>query len=152
MAGMFGPWGNSIRKLPEAAWTIANMICLVGPLPHPDASSIYKKEYELTEQYATTFYHDGLLKLIDWRHWRAELGDPLHYPPVPEPLLDFIDSLLVVDNEKRPSAQRALQHSYFEIASDAEIEQKPHTLLEVSQGRTEVHVVDGMSYEIHLAE
>jgi serine/threonine protein kinase len=124
MAGLFGPWGNSINKLPEAAWCIANMICLAGPLPHPNESSVYKKDYELAEEYATAFYPSGILKLISWRHWRIELGLNQH-PPVSEHLLDFIESLLVVDHKRRPNASEALQHPYFEIASDEEVGFKP---------------------------
>lgn len=54
----------------------------------------------------------GRMKLITRVHWRKELED-IPDPPVPSGLLDFIESILVMDPERRPSAAELLVHPYL---------------------------------------
>lgn len=60
----------------------------------------------------------GPMKLIDRGNWRKELQD-IPDPPVPQDLLDFIESLLIIDPDKRPTASDALRHPYLQsVATD----------------------------------
>lgn len=123
-------------------------MCLVGPLPHPDKSSPYREEYDLAKELAVA-YDERQWKIISRLHWRAELGGNQN-PPVSEPLLDFIESLLVVEHEKRPTAAEALKHPYFEIASDEEIDCEPF-IFPTTGPSTETRIVDGMEIVIHYS-
>jgi hypothetical protein len=51
-------------------------------------------------------------KVIKVQPLRQEL-EQITDPTVSPALLDFIDSLLIVDVEKRPTAEQALQHFYL---------------------------------------
>lgn len=53
------------------------------------------------------------MKLIDRGNWRKELED-IPDPPVPQDLLDFIEALLVIDPDKRPTALEASRHRYLQ--------------------------------------
>lgn len=52
-------------------------------------------------------------KLIDRLNWREELQH-IPDPPVPSNVLDFIESLLVFDPDKRPTASEAFLHPYLQ--------------------------------------
>lgn len=54
----------------------------------------------------------GPMKLIDRGNWRKELQD-IPDPPVPQDLLDFIESLLIIEPDKRPMASDSLRHPYL---------------------------------------
>jgi serine/threonine protein kinase len=60
----------------------------------------------------------GRGKLIDVRPLREELEE-IQDPVVPPGLIDFIESLIVVDMEKRPIAHDALKHPYLDISSES---------------------------------
>jgi serine/threonine protein kinase len=87
---------------------------LVGPIEHPRNGSPYKREFEHAEELAVADHPLGpAMKLITRVHWRKELED-IPDPPVDAELLDFVQSLLVVDPEERPSARKALLHPYLQ--------------------------------------
>lgn len=73
--------------------------------------SPYKDEFELAEPLAVMDDpHTGkmLIQGGNWRQQLEELSDP---PPSPE-LLDFFESLLIIDHSERPSASAASLHPY----------------------------------------
>ncbi|KAH9862808.1 hypothetical protein J1614_010901 [Plenodomus biglobosus] len=110
--GLFGP-GDKLIEGHTEAYCIAKIICLVGPLSHQVTCEAYKEEFELAEQLAVMNHPLGPMKLIDRGNWRKELQD-IPDPPVPQDLLDFIEFLLVIDPDKRPTASDALQHPYLQ--------------------------------------
>jgi len=109
---VFGPSDKIIEGFTEA-WCIAKIIRLLGPLGQPVDCQAYKEEFELAEQLALMDNpHDGM-KLIKGGTLWEEL-QRLSDPPTSPQLLDFIESLLVVDHSKRPTASEALQHLYLQ--------------------------------------
>ncbi|KAH7388831.1 kinase-like domain-containing protein [Pyrenochaeta sp. MPI-SDFR-AT-0127] len=109
--GLFGT-GDKIIEGHAEAWCIAKIMRLVGPLG-PPVNCQYKEEFDLAEKLAVMDHASGKMKLIDRRNWREELQD-IPDPPVPSELLDFIESLLVINPDKRPSASEALLHPYLQ--------------------------------------
>ncbi|KAH8707035.1 kinase-like domain-containing protein [Phaeosphaeriaceae sp. PMI808] len=109
--GLFGT-GDKIIEGHTEAWCIAKIICLVGPLG-PPVNCQYKEEFEFAEKLAVMDHSSGNMKLIDRLNWREELQH-IPDPPVPSDLLDFIESLLVIDPDKRPTASEALLHPYLQ--------------------------------------
>jgi serine/threonine protein kinase len=95
------------------------MILLAGPLNREAVREPYKEEFELAEQLVDMDHTAGYSKLIQKRSgWRKEL-EFFPDPPMPQDLLDFIESLLILDPEKRPTASEALQHPYLQsLATD----------------------------------
>jgi serine/threonine protein kinase len=90
-------------------------MCLVGPIEHPHTDSPYKKEFERAEELAVADHPLGpAMKLITRVHWRKELED-MPGPHVDAELLDFIQSLLVIDPDERPDARGALLHPYLQF-------------------------------------
>lgn len=116
--GLFGPNDKLIEGHTEA-YCIAKMILLVGPLNREAVREPYKKEFELAEQLVDMDHIVGYSKLIQKRSgWRKEL-ELFSDPPMPQDLLDFIESLLILDPEKRPTAAEALRHPYLQsLATD----------------------------------
>ena len=109
---LFGPSDKIIEGFTEA-WCIAKIIRLLGPLNQPVDRQPYKDEFELAEQLAVMDNpHDGT-RLIKGGTLREEL-QRLPKPSVSLELLDFIESLLVIDHSKRPTASEALQHPYLQ--------------------------------------
>jgi serine/threonine protein kinase len=109
---LFGPGDKLIEGFTNA-YCIAKIICLVGPISHPVSCKIYKEEFELAEQFAVMDHPLGPMKLIDRGNWRKELQE-IPDPLVPQDLLDFIESLLIIDPNKRPTASDALRHPYLQ--------------------------------------
>jgi serine/threonine protein kinase len=109
---LFGYGDKSIEGHTEA-WCIAKFIRLVGPLSTPINCQTYKEEFELAEQLAVMDRPGGYMKVITRVNWRKELQH-IPDPPVPSDLLDFIESLLAIDPDKRPTAAEALWHPYLQ--------------------------------------
>jgi serine/threonine protein kinase len=109
---LFGYGDKSIEGHTEA-WCIAKFIRLVGPLSIPINCQTYKEEFELAEQLAVMDRPGGYMKVITRVNWRKELQH-IPDPPVPSDLLDFIESLLAIDPDKRPTAAEALWHPYLQ--------------------------------------
>jgi serine/threonine protein kinase len=109
---LFGPADKIIEGQTEA-WCIAKIIRLVGPLVLPIDTQIYKDELELAEHLKVMDHPLGFMKLISRRHWRAQLQD-IPDPPVPQNLLDFIETLLVIGPNNRPTASDTSLHPYLQ--------------------------------------
>lgn len=109
---LFGPSDKTTEGHTEA-WCIAKIICLVGPLGQPVDCQTYEEEFELAEQLAAMDHPLGPMKLITRGNWREELQH-IPDPPVSPDLLDFIESLLVIDPDQRPTASDALLHPYLQ--------------------------------------
>jgi serine/threonine protein kinase len=86
---------------------------LVGPVGQPVDNQTYKDEFDLAEALAVMDHPLEPVKLITRGHWREEL-QRISDPPVPQDLLDFIEFLLVIDPDKRPTATEALLHPYLQ--------------------------------------
>ncbi|KAL7770627.1 hypothetical protein CFE70_000565 [Pyrenophora teres f. teres 0-1] len=84
-----------------------------GPIGQPVDNETYQDEFGLAEQLAIMDHPGEDTKLITRDHWRKELENVTD-PPVPRDLLDFIESILVIDPEKRPTAAEALMHPYLQ--------------------------------------
>jgi len=108
---LFGAGDKTIEGQTEA-WCIAKIIRLVGPLGQPVDCRTYKEEFELAKQLAVMDHPLGSMKLITRGNWREELQH-IPDPPVSPDLLDFIESLLIIDPDKRPTASDALLHPYL---------------------------------------
>lgn len=109
---IFGAKDKIIEGFTEE-WCIAKIIRLVGPVGQPVDSKEYMNEFELAEQLAVMDNpHDGkdLIKVGSLREELERLSDP----SVSLQLLDFLEYLLVIDLNKRPTASEALQHSYLQ--------------------------------------
>ena len=61
----------------------------------------------------------GHMKLIDRGNRRKELQD-IPDPPGPHDLLCFIESLLIIDPDERPTASDVLRHPYLQAVADDE--------------------------------
>ena len=113
---MFGPSYKIIEGNTEA-WCIANMIRLVGPVGAPDpAKTEIFDEFALAEFLEKeTFIHPETgkeEKFVKLRTIRQELEAV--DGPIDSGCIDFIESLLVVDPTKRPSASEALKHPWLQ--------------------------------------
>ncbi|KAI8939248.1 hypothetical protein NX059_005074 [Plenodomus lindquistii] len=122
---LFGAMDKRIEGQTEA-WCIAKIMRLVGPIERPTEPEAYRQEFELAEQLELMDHSLGHIKLITRDHWREELED-IPDPPVPEDLLDFIETLLIIDPDKRPTAAQALTHPYLQ-PSTADSVPFDHTL------------------------
>jgi serine/threonine protein kinase len=90
------------------------MILLTGPLNREAVREPYKEEFQLAERLVDIDHTAGYSKLIQKRSgWRKEL-EFFPDPPMPQDLLDFIEYLLIIDPDKRPTAPEALQHPYLQ--------------------------------------
>jgi serine/threonine protein kinase len=89
---------------------------LIGPLGPPVNNAEYEEEFLVAEELGSIFEHPDTkveTQFITVGTLRQELGK-LPGPKVSSELLDFIESLLVIDHIKRPTALEALQHSYLQ--------------------------------------
>ena len=116
--GLFGP-GDKLIEGHTEAYCIAKMILLVGPLNREAVREPYRGEFELAERLVDMDHTAGYSKLIQKRSgWRKEL-EFFPDPPMPQDLLEFIESLLILDPGKRPTASEALRHPYLQsLATD----------------------------------
>ncbi|EEP82987.1 predicted protein [Uncinocarpus reesii 1704] len=84
-------------------WAVAKLFRLINGLPSP-VDRYRESEWELAE------------KLVDPQYGYMKVGTmdkEIRKLYLPEVMADFIMSLLVVDDEKRPTAQEALKHPFF---------------------------------------
>ncbi|KAI9700119.1 MAG: hypothetical protein M1836_002653 [Candelina mexicana] len=120
---IFGPSDKIIQDM-TAAWCMAKMIRLVGPLGDPA-----KPEYE--EEFATaeflekeTFVHPDTgveERFVKLGSIRQEL-EAVSGPRIEEGSIAFIESLLVMDHTKRPTAREALGHPWLEDIDGGEVD------------------------------
>lgn len=117
---IFGINDKFVEDLTES-WCIAKIDRLIGPLGAPLQNPEYESEFRMAGELSMgTYIHpemDGPVPYIDVGTLRQELGS-LTDPSVDPGLLDFIDSLLIVDNTKRPTAAEALEHPYLDFTED----------------------------------
>ncbi|KAI6440944.1 hypothetical protein MCOR17_011786 [Pyricularia oryzae] len=102
-------WGHE-------AWCIAKIQRLVGHL------DVYTGQEEIEEEFDVAANlldmeldkaHGNLQgKLINVGSLRQEL-ERIENPPIAPELIDFIESLLVLDETKRPTAEEALRHPFL---------------------------------------
>ncbi|KAF2848285.1 NAD(P)-binding protein [Plenodomus tracheiphilus IPT5] len=150
---LFGEMDKRIDGQVEA-WCIAKIMRLAGPIKHP-TDSVYQQEFELAEQLEIMDHPLGHIKLITRDHWREELED-IPDPPVSSDLLDFIETLLVIDPNRRPTAVQALMHPYLKPSlEDSKIYQGfvhgDYGLLDVNEPWIEVGFTENheMTMEVH---
>ena len=112
---IFGISDKVVEDLTES-WCIAKIDRLIGPLGPPVQTPEYESEFRMAGELSMgTYIHpeiDGPVPYIDVSTLRQEL-ESLSGPKVDPGLLDFIDSLLIVDHTKRPTAAEALKHPYL---------------------------------------
>ena len=112
---IFGINDKVVDNLTES-WCIAKIDRLVGPLGPPVPNPEYESEFRMADEMSTGTYIDpeidGPVPFIDVATLRQEL-ESLPGPKVDPGLLDFIDSLLIVDHFKRPTSAEALEHPYL---------------------------------------
>ncbi|EER28743.1 predicted protein [Coccidioides posadasii C735 delta SOWgp] len=84
-------------------WAVAKLFRLFNSLPSP-VDRYRESEWELAEKLVDPQYGYMKVGTIDKEIRKLEL---------PEIMVDFIMSLLVVDDEKRPTAQEALKYPFI---------------------------------------
>jgi serine/threonine protein kinase len=85
------------------AWVIAKL----HKFRRAPLSDVIKKEYSSNFIVAETLLQDDLIK-------DPELREQLEQIEVPSECIDFIEYLLTVDPDKRPSVSEALGHQYLQ--------------------------------------
>jgi serine/threonine protein kinase len=112
---LFGPDFKIIEGMTEA-WCLAKFIRLMGPLEKPVIPK-YEEEFDIAVglERGTFFRPETGLdeQFIKFGTIRQELK---HVPgsKIETGCIDFIESLLVLDHTKRPSAKEALQHPWLQ--------------------------------------
>ena len=113
---IFGISDKIFEDLTES-WCIAKIDRLIGPLGPPVQNPEYESEFHMAGDLSTGTYIDpeidGPAHIMDVSTLRQELVC-LSCPKVDPGLLDFIDSLLIVDHTTRPTAAEALKHPYLQ--------------------------------------
>lgn len=112
----FGPSDKIIEGMSEP-WSLVKMIRLLGPIGDPDPTKV-----DLVDEFALAAFleketfvnpetgiEEKFIKLGTLRHELEEVQGPID-----KGCIDFIESLLVIDHTKRPSAQEALQHPWLQ--------------------------------------
>lgn len=112
---LFGPGFKIIEGMTEA-WCLAKIIRLIGPLEPPIVPE-YEDEFDIAvglERGAFTHPETGLdEQFIKLGTIRQELEN-VSGSKVETECIDFIESLLVLDHTKRPSAKEALKHPWLQ--------------------------------------
>ncbi|KAK0129021.1 hypothetical protein ONS95_000961 [Cadophora gregata] len=112
---IFGPSDKTIEDCVNH-WCIAKLMRLVGPIPKPDSAKMeIVDEFALAEYLASDSFvrpDTGIeQKFISVGTIRQEL-EKVEGPIDPQ-CIDFTESLLTVDVDRRPSAREALSHPWF---------------------------------------
>ena len=110
--------GQIVKDLTDA-WCIAKIARLIGTIDSKSAKPDYDEHFLVAEQLAfSTFPHPdtGLeTPFMNVASLREEIRR-VSGPQVSSELLEFIESLLVVDYTKRLSAVEALKHPFLQDA------------------------------------
>ncbi len=116
---IFGIRDRVVKDLIES-WCIAKISRLVAPLGPPVENLEYESEFLTASELSMGTYiapdSGGPVPFINVGTLRQEL-EALSGPKVDPGLLDFIDSLLIMDHTKRPTAAEALTHPYLRTAA-----------------------------------
>ncbi|KAJ8126888.1 hypothetical protein O1611_g6754 [Lasiodiplodia mahajangana] len=110
-ATIFGASDKFIEGLTEA-WCLGKLHLLVGPLGEYNGSPEIEEEWDVAEQLKDMDVGPPIGKLIKIQTLRKEL-ERIVDPPVSSSLVDFIESLLIIDPSKRPTAEEAQRHSFL---------------------------------------
>ncbi|KAI3328838.1 kinase-like domain-containing protein [Ustulina deusta] len=110
-ATIFGASDKIIEGLTEA-WCIAKIHLLVGPLGEYHGSPEIEEEWDVAEQIKDMDAGPPIGKLFKVQTLREEL-ERIENPPVLPSIIDFIESLLIIDPSKRPTAEEALRHPFL---------------------------------------
>lgn len=108
---IFGASDKIVEGLTEA-WCIAKIERLIGPVGDFTGPDEIGDEFDAAAFLKDLEADPPIGKVIKVQPLRQEL-EQITDPTVSPALLDFIDSLLIVDVEKRPTAEQALQHFYL---------------------------------------
>lgn len=112
---LFGPDFKIIEGMTEA-WCPAKLIRLIGPLEKPVVPE-YEEEFDIAVGLERgTFIHPETSldeQIIKLGTIRQELKN-VPGSKIETGCIDFIESLLVLDHTKRPSAKEALQHPWLQ--------------------------------------
>ena len=147
-SAIFGAKDKIVQGLTEA-WCIAKIRRLIGPLGPPVNNSEYEEEFLVAEELGSTFEHPDTkveTQFITVGTLRQEL-EKLPGPKVSSELLDFIESLLVIDHTKRPTALEALRHSYLQSLPQqrklrSELPCAPDIIEKVTRSKNEGRAID----------
>ncbi|KAI1130452.1 kinase-like domain-containing protein [Nemania abortiva] len=110
-ATIFGASDKIIEGLTEA-WCIAKLHLLVGPMGEYHGSPEIEEEWDVAGQLKDMDVGPPIGKLVKVQTLRKEL-ERIVDPPVPSSIIDFIESLLIIDPSKRPTAEEAQQHPFL---------------------------------------
>lgn len=117
---VFGISDRIVEDLAES-WCIAKIDRLNGPMGPYVRTPAYESEFRIVGESSTGTNIDprigGPTCYIDAGTLRQEL-ESLPGPNVDPWLLDFIDSLLIVDHTKRPTVAEALKHPHLHSTGD----------------------------------
>jgi serine/threonine protein kinase len=119
---IFGLEDKIVEDLVEH-WCIAKLMRLGGPIPSPNLSKTeIVDEFALAEYFEKeSFVHpqtgvDEKFIKVGTIHQELEKVEG----PIDPGCIDFIESLLVVDPARRPSAKEALQHPWLKESSESD--------------------------------
>lgn len=112
---IFGASDKIVDGLTEA-WCIAKIERLVSSLGHFTGSDDIADEFDAAAYLKDLEDDQPIGKLIKVQPLSRELKK-ITDPPASPALLDFIESLLIIDKENRPTAEKTLQHPYLRYSS-----------------------------------
>jgi serine/threonine protein kinase len=111
---IFGASDKILDGLTEA-WCIAKMKRLVGPID-PPVKPEYAEDFETADYLESESFQTPEMnkrkKFITVGTIRQEL-ERLPADTISKECIDFIESLLIIDHTKRPSARDALKHPFI---------------------------------------
>lgn len=111
---VFGASDKVVEGLTES-WCIAKVKRLVGPL-HPPVNPEYMDEFEAADVLESNIFQTPEMpksrKFITARTVRQEL-ESVPSKCISQECMDFIQSLLVIDHTRRPSARESLSHPFI---------------------------------------
>jgi hypothetical protein len=112
---LFGP-RDKIIKEHTAAWCIAKIIRLVGPVDLPPENAKYFSEFSLAQHLESSNYEHletgTPTPFITVKTLRQEL-EALPRELCSTQCIDFLEHLLVIDQSKRPTAEEGLKHHFI---------------------------------------
>lgn len=117
---IFGAGDKIIEDMTEQ-WCIAKLIRLVGPIGRPDPSKIAINEEFIVAEWleSSTFVRpetgleEQFIKVGTIRRELEKVEGPIE-----KGCIDFIENLLAVDSEQRPSALEALKHPWLQGSTE----------------------------------
>ncbi|KAJ3558594.1 hypothetical protein NPX13_g9676 [Xylaria arbuscula] len=109
--GLFGASEKVIEGHTEA-WCMAVIQLLIGPMGEYNGVREIEDEWDIAASLTTMDMGPPIGKLMKYKNLQGELGR-LTDPPVSSDIIDFIESLLVIDPSDRPTAEEALRHPFL---------------------------------------